>query len=137
MLSAKPQVVIDTNVWLSGVIFGGKPEQVLRRFVDGSLIVVTSEEMLSELRRKVLQKFPHYAPYLGALEASIREKALLVQLGSQPVRVSRDPDDNIVIETALLGRAHYVISGDKDLLVVNVYNDISIVTPAEFLDELS
>jgi putative PIN family toxin of toxin-antitoxin system len=137
MRQTKFQVVIDTNVWISGIIFGGKPEKVIKFFVDGTLVAVTSEELLSELRRKITQKFPLYAPHLAALEASIRERAMLVQLGTQPVDVSRDPDDNLVIETALIGHASHIVTGDKDLLVLREYQNIQIMKPDELLQLVS
>jgi uncharacterized protein len=130
---AKHQIVVDTNVWLSGMVFGGNPERVIKLFIDGTLLVETSEEMLSELRRKVSQKFPLYESYMSALVASIREQAIVVQLGTRPVNASRDPDDNMVIETALIGGADYIVSGDKDLLVLQKYESVTIVKPAELL----
>lgn len=133
-LTPKPQVVIDTNVWISGLIFGGNPAKVINRFIDGSIVVITSEELLSELRRKITQKFPLFAPQLPLLEASIREKAIVVALGSRLVSASRDEDDNKFIETALNGKADYIISGDKDLLVLRSFEHITILKPAEFLE---
>ncbi len=137
MTLLKPQVVIDTNVWISGLVFGGIPEKIIRLFVDGTLLVATSEELLSELRRKVIQKFPVYSRYLAALEASIREKALVVELGTRSVNVGRDPNDNLVIETALVGMAEYIVSGDKDLLVLKEHEGVKIVMPAEFIRLMS
>jgi len=132
-LSPKPQVVIDTNVWISGLIFGGTPAKVIDYFVDGSIVVITSEELLSELRRKINHRFPLFVPQLPLLEASIREKAIVVALGSRRVTASRDKDDNKFIETALNGNAGYIISGDKDLLVLRSFEHITILKPAEFL----
>jgi uncharacterized protein len=131
---AKHQVVIDTNVWISGMVFGGNPERIIKLFIDGSLLVVASEEMLSELRRKVSHKFPLYEPYLSALVASIREQAIIVQLGTYPVNTSRDSDDNMVIETALIGGADFIVSGDEDLLVLEKYESVKIVKPADLLE---
>ncbi len=125
--------MIDTNVWISGLIFGGTPAGVIKMFIDGSLVVVTSEELLSELRRKINQRFPLFAPQLPRLEASIREKALLVRLGAHPVVASRDADDDVVIETAIVGGAAYIVSGDKDLLVMGEYEGVKILKPAEFM----
>lgn len=130
----RSQVVIDTNVWISGLIFGGVPKKIIQLFIEGSIVAVTSEELLSELRRKVNRHFPLFVPQLPLLEASIREKAILVQLGSSPVAASRDKDDDKVIETALSGKASYIISGDKDLLVLRSYENVKIVKPAEFLN---
>lgn len=129
----KLRIVLDTNVWLSGLIFGGQPERLLQLFVDDQIIVVICEELLSELRRIINQKFPLYVPQLESLEASIREDAELVKLGGHTVTVSRDPDDNKVIETALIGECLYIVSGDKDLLVLENHEGIEILTPAEFL----
>lgn len=129
----KLQAVIDTNVWISGLIFGGNPEKIIRKFIDGEIIVVTSEELLSELRRKISQRFPLFKPHLALLEASIREDAILVRLGDVQVTASRDADDNKVLETAVAGGAGYIISGDKDLLVLSTYQGVKILKPADFL----
>lgn len=131
--NSKLQVVIDTNVWISGLIFGGNPEKVIRLFIEGQLIVITAEELLSELRRKIVQRFPLYEPHLALLEASIREDAVLVQLGTMQISVSRDADDNKFLETAVTGDAEYIISGDKDLLTIGNYDGIKIVKPSDFL----
>jgi putative PIN family toxin of toxin-antitoxin system len=125
--------VIDTNIWLSGLIFGGIPERVLNLFVNGDVAVVTSEELLSELQRTVRQKFPLFVPQLAMLVALIREKAFVVSLGSVTMSASRDEDDNRVLETAVIGNCDYIVSGDKDLLVLKEFEGIPIVTPAKFL----
>ena len=132
--SRKPRAAIDTDVWLSGLAFGGAPGQVLELFIDGTLIAVVSEELLSELRRKISQKFLLFMPRLGLLEASIRKDATVVRLGGATVRVCRDPDDDKFLETALIGRCSYVISGDKDLLSLGRYQGVQIVSPADFLE---
>ena len=129
----KPLVVIDSNVWISGLIFGGKPEKIIRQFVEGQIVVVTAEELLSELRRKITQRFPLFVPNLAILEASIRENALIVQLGTLQISASRDKDDNKFIEAAIIGNADYIISGDKDLLTLRAYETIKIIKPIDFL----
>lgn len=133
----KPRIVLDTNVWLSGLIFGGQPQSLLSLFEDDQITVVISEELLSELRRIINQKFPLYVPQLELLEASIRQDAELIKLGSQTVTISRDPDDNKVIETALIGECSYIVTGDKDLLVLGKYQDLKILTPTEFLQTIN
>ncbi len=133
----KPQVIIDTNVWISGLVFGGTPEKIIRLFIEGQIIVVVSEELLTELRRKITQKFSLFVPQLALLEASIKEEALLVKLGATPIAVSRDTDDDKFIETAVAGDAEYIISGDKDLLTLGSYQGIKILRPAEFLELIS
>lgn len=133
MGSQKIRIVIDTNVWLSGLVFGGQPGRVLQLFVEDRATVVVSEELLSELRRKISVKFPLYAPQLDSLEASLRLDAEMVGLGNYTISISRDPDDNKFIETAVAGNCQYIVSGDKDLLEIKAYQDVRIVTPAAFL----
>ncbi len=133
MTTSRPQVVLDTNVWISGLVFGGNPEKIIRLFIDGQINVVTSEELLSELRRKIAELFPLFLPNLGLLEESIREDALVVKLGIVRITASLDATDNVFIETAVTGNAESIISGDKDLLVLGSYKHINILKPVDFL----
>lgn len=132
----KPRVVVDTNVWLSSLVFGGRPGEILELFIERAIEVVISEELLSELRRKIIQKFPLYEAELNLLELSLRQDAEWVKLGSKPTKISRDPDDNKFIETALIGNCDYIVSGDRDLLALKSYEGVKIVSPTAFLKEL-
>jgi putative PIN family toxin of toxin-antitoxin system len=132
-MSKNQKVVIDTNVWISGLIFGGKPEIIIKLFIDGKIDVIISEEILTELRRIISTKFPLFKPKLGLLEASIREDSVLVHLGNNTITVSRDIDDNKIIETAVMGKADFVVTGDDDLLVLKIYENIRIIKPKVFL----
>ena len=131
-----PVIVVDTNVWISGLIFGGKPGKIIELFAEKRLVVVSSEQLLSELRRKITERFPLFLPQLELLEASIRKDAEIVRLGGRTIRVSRDPKDDMFIETAVQGRCEYIVSGDKDLLVLRNYDTVEIIKPADFLNKL-
>ena len=126
-------IVIDSNVWISALIFGGNPEKILKLFIDNKVEVVMSEEIITELRRIIINKFPLFVNSLNLLEASLRKDTVFVQLGSMTIDASRDVDDNRIIETAYIGKAQYIISGDKDLLVLKKYKDIKILNPGDFL----
>jgi putative PIN family toxin of toxin-antitoxin system len=126
-------IVIDSNVWISALIFGGNPGKILKLFVDNKVEVVMSEEIITELRRIIINKFPLFVNSLNLLEASLRKDTVFVQLGSITIDASRDVDDNRIIETAYIGKAQYIISGDKDLLVLKKYEDIKILSPVDFL----
>ncbi len=132
----KPRIVLDTNIWISGFVFAGQPGLILELFGLNELRVVISEELLSELRRVIAQRFPLFEANVKLLIEAMRQHAVVVQLGGQTVSVSRDPDDNKVIETALIGACQYIVTGDKDLLVLESYKNILIVTPMTFLDLL-
>ena len=126
-------IVIDSNVWISALIFGGNPGKILKLFVDNKVEVVMSEEIMTELRRIIINKFPLFVNSLNLLEASLRKDTVFVQLGSITIDASRDVDDNRILETAYIGKAKYIISGDKDLLVLKKYEDIKILSPVDFL----
>jgi len=128
------RVVIDTNVWLSALIFGGKPRQVVELFIFGLIAVVISEEIFTAMRRKVRQKFPEFISDLKKMELLIRADAEIVLLGEITINISRDPNDNHILETAILGNCTHIITGDKDLRDINKYKKLKIVTPSEFLE---
>lgn len=131
---AKPLIVIDSNVWISSLVFGGVPGELLQLFISGDVIVVVSEELLSELRRNITRKFPGFAPSLELLAESIKKDAIMVRLGAHHLRQSRDSDDDKIIETAIIGGCSMIVSGDQDLLTLKSSYGIQIVTPAEFIN---
>jgi putative PIN family toxin of toxin-antitoxin system len=128
-----PRVVLDTNVFISALVFGGKPREVTELLVD-TITVVYAHEILTEIRRIIHLKFPAFNEDLERLEKLLERDALRVELGSSLVTISRDPDDNKFIETAIIGDCQYIVSGDKDLLAIGSYKNIRIIKPAEFLE---
>jgi uncharacterized protein len=126
-------IVIDSNVWISALVFGGTPSRLFKHIIAEGWTIVVSEEIFTEVRRIIEKKFPLYLNEFDNLKRILGHRLLTVPLGSVHVNVCRDPDDNRVIETAVIGRATHIISGDKDLLVLGRYNDIVIVSPSDFL----
>lgn len=126
------RVVVDTNVIVSALVFGGKPLQLIETLLELGTIVI-SPELISEARRIIHSKFPSFIEELKRFEGLAKRDGLTVLLGGFHVVVSRDPDDDMVIETALAGKCQYIISGDKDLLLIKNYRGIKILKPSEFL----
>lgn len=129
------KVVLDTNVFISAVFFGGVPGQILDMWRDGNLEIVLSKEILDEYQDVVgrLQK-----RYPGVDSAPI--VSLVVKHGTfvQPATIHElicaDPDDDIFLAAVLSGSVKTVVSGDKHLLSVSEYQDIKILTPAKFIE---
>ena len=96
------------------------------------IISVTSDFILQEIKEKMLINFntPSYAA--NATIAYITSLSELVPLKGADFSL-RDPADNKVLETAVIGKCHWLVTGDKDLLVLKNYRNINIVTPAKFL----
>lgn len=130
------KIVIDTNVYLSALLFGGNPRKVIERaLLDGHTVVI-SEEIFTEMRKVISTKFPKFLVDYRAFEALLQNQALLVSLGEIAVQVCRDPKDNMIIETALTGRCDLIVTGDEDLLSIGAYQHVRIVNPVEGLSLL-
>ncbi len=129
------KVVIDTNVFISGVFFSGPPYKILKAWRDGYLDLVVSTEILEEYQRvSVLlqEKYPDVdlAPILDLLTV----EAQVVTAPPLPEPVCQDPDDDKFLACALAANARTVISGDNHLLKMSGYQGIEINRPREFLD---
>ena len=127
------RVVIDTNVVASAIFFGGKPKEVIDKLMINNIDAYASSEILEEYTDTVeylKEKFPSKNPKVPLIE--IEAKCNVIEVRSK-VNVCRDPDDNKFIECALDSKCYYIVSGDKDLLTVEKYDDIEIVTVADFL----
>lgn len=124
-------VVIDTNVVISGLIFGGKPKQIMDRVRANELQMCISPE----LEQEILRKFHSITSIseLHILLQVILEKHCKKIIPESITRVSRDPKDDMLLALALAGKAKYLITGDKDLLILKKFGDTLVVTPRQFL----
>ena len=136
------RVVIDTNVWLSALLWGGQPSLIIQMIEKKQIQAISSENILTELT-DILQK-PKLQKRLNQLKFSADEvvvvaKRLMTLVVIEEVIIPelRDPKDQMVLATAIAGDAQIVISGDKDLLVLHPYGNISILLPQDFLSRFS
>jgi uncharacterized protein len=132
------RVVIDTNVWLSALLWGGQPSLIIQLIENKQIQAISSENILTELT-DILQK-PKLQKRLDQLKITADEiviiaKRLMTLVVIEEVIIPelRDPKDRMILATAIAGDAQIVISGDKDLLVIHPYGNISILLPQEFL----
>lgn len=128
------KIVLDTNVFVSGVFFSGPPYRILRAWRDGHLRIVYSAAILAEYERvlnELSEAFPGVDghPFLGMLT----RYGLLDQPDRAPAISCRDPEDLKFIECLLHSRADCLVTGDKDLLEVKL-KPASILTPRQFCD---
>jgi len=126
-------VVLDTNVLVSALGFGGPPLDVLLRMFDDEIRLLASEATLNELERVMhYDRLPFTETDKVQYLAILRREVDIIE-PKDSVDVSRDSDDNKFLDVALEGGADYLVSGDDDLLALDSYGDIAIVTPDEFL----
>lgn len=128
------KIVIDTNVLISGVFFGGAPRMILDAVVDGRIKACASLEIVSEYQEIVEEMINRKQGHINRnLLSPLIQKLELVQPVSN-IDVCRDPDDNKFLECAKDSGSIYIVSGDKDLLVIQTFEGIQIVTAKEFSD---
>lgn len=127
-----PRVVLDTNVIVSGIGWGGAPAAILDAVSDGQLVLVTSASLLAELRRVL--EYPKLAKVIrgGAQLADLVAASGVVVAPTLTLAVVHDETDNRVLEAAIEGAADYIVSGDTDLLDLGSFRGIPILAPAEF-----
>jgi len=131
----RERVVIDTNVLISGLFSTtSTPALAVEKAITKAQLVATSETLRELIEKLVLPKFDRYVAR-DRREALLQRVASLVEIIEvlQPVRASRDPKDDKFLEAAVNGRANVLVTGDRDLLDLNPFRGISIVTPADYL----
>ena len=126
------RVVIDSNVWISALVFGGKPRQVLEKCVKNGDEIIVSSELIGEIRRIIKHKFTDFINDFEDLLMVLKQFLVYYQIGENPVNVCRDPNDNFLLELAAKARVKTIVSGDKDLLEIKNYKSIKIITPSLF-----
>jgi len=132
----KPCVVLDTNVLVSGLL-GGTATQVIEQWRAGAFSMIVSVEIMAEYKAVLNRpKFKLPERVIQELLEYIHERAEWVLPAITIHEIVRDPSDNKFLEAAVSGRANWVISADKDLLDLDEFEGISIITPWEFLDVL-
>jgi putative PIN family toxin of toxin-antitoxin system len=130
------KIILDTNVFISGVFFTGPPYQILRAWRDGKVQLVISQEILEEYQRvgkRLAQQFPGID--VGPILELLMIKAEVVVAPGLPEPVCDDPHDDKFLACALASKAKLIVSGDKHLLRVSGYRRIVIVRPRKFIDE--
>jgi putative PIN family toxin of toxin-antitoxin system len=128
------RVVLDTNVLVAAVVADGLCRDLVRVRVLPHAII-TSEPLLRELRATLRNKVaadPDELPLLSHLN----EEAEIVRPASLRERVCRDKNDDVVLATALAGKADVIVTGDDDLLVVKAFRRVRILSPRQFLELL-
>lgn len=127
-----PRFVVDTNVFVSAIVL---PLSVPRKSVDRALdqgVLLFSEATMTELAEVLFR--PKFDPYCGIEDrmlflSQLRSTAEFVPI-IQLVRECRDPKDDKFLEVALNGKADLILIGDADLLAMNPWRGIAILSPA-------
>lgn len=129
------KVLLDTNVIISAIGFGGKPRDMLALVLKNRIRAVTSPVLLAELEDVINKKFPLLTVEYKRINRLIRKKFKIVE-PKKSLRILHDEPDNRVLEAATQGKCSYIITGDKELLKLGHFQKIKILSTDEFLLEI-
>jgi len=128
------QVVLDTNVLLSAILFGGRPRQVLESAIEGGIRLYISEPIIAELEGLLRRpKFHFNSRLIQNIISELIGIAEWVEPQSTIRVVVEDPADNRILECAIEAKAQYLVTGDNHLLRLKEYGEITIVNPDQFI----
>ena len=130
------KVVLDTNVLVSGVFFGGPPHKILEAWRDGKIQLLFSPSILDEYQRVMRElavRFPGIK--VEALIDFIIVHSEIILPPSLPPVIQADPSDDKFLECAVAGEAACIVTGDKHLLKLPEFRGIPILKPREFVED--
>jgi putative PIN family toxin of toxin-antitoxin system len=127
--------VFDTNILISALLsLRGNPFRCLALAKIGTVQSVTCQEILHEFQEKLQGKFAYTPQRARAAADEVRKFSQLVKITNTLKVVSADPDDDKIVECAVVGRASHIVTGDRrHLLPLGGYQGISIVSATDFL----
>ena len=126
------RVVVDTNVFISALLFQGKPARILKLAEDHAFTLIVSTPLCQEVERVLAKKFAWPKTVIDLACVPLWRLAELVT-PAVDIEECPDPDDNRILECALEGRADAIVTGDRHLLDMKKFRGIPILAVNEFL----
>lgn len=131
----KIKIVVDTNVFISAFVFGGKPLEIIQLFLKDKVELYISPFIINELARILEEKFSWEEDRIKKILEILELKAIKVYPKTKVSLIKEKKDDNRILECALEGKVDYIISGDrKHILPLKEFKGIKIVSVGEFLE---
>ena len=131
-------VVFDTNILISALFSQtGSPFRALALAKIGQIESVTCQEIIDEFAEKLLLKFKFYEDKAQSAVDEVLSFSRMVEISGTLKAVPNDPDDDMIIECAVVGNASHIVTGDKHLLSLVKYQDIAIAKATDFVNLFS
>jgi putative PIN family toxin of toxin-antitoxin system len=130
------RIVLDTNVFISGIFFGGPPGDILQAWREGKIQIILSPEIFREYEdvgNELAFRYPgvDISSFLNLMKIN----AIWIKSAQGEIPICDDPADVKFILCALEGHVDFIISGDKHLLRLNGYKDLSVLRPSAFVNQ--
>ena len=131
------KIVIDTNIFVSSFFWGGYPREVFERVINGLDELFITDEIIIEIKSVMnsnkfsadRSKIEDYVRIIEKYSTKIISKKISAS-------ISRDVDDDNILQCGLDGNVDFIITGDNDLLVLKDYENIRIMKPREYIEKL-
>ncbi len=131
-----PLLVLDSNVYISVVLFGGKPRRIIQAALAGKVHLAVSASILEEIKNVLTgNKFKFPENVAREIVNEISSLAETFEPLEKISRIKEDPADNRILECALAIGAAAIVSGDGHLLSLGNFRSIAIVNPADCLQK--
>ena len=131
------RVVADTNIYISAILFGGRPAEIRQLARDGEIELLVSEHILAEIADVLKIKFGWSDRQIAAVLDELREISVLITPAKTLSIIKECVEDNRILECAVEGSAEYIVSGDKrHILPLGRYKDITILSASKFINTI-
>ena len=129
------KLVIDSNIFVSSFFWGGYPRDVFERVINGLDELFITEEILKEIKSVMnSSKFNANADEIEDYIKIIEKYSKKIESKNVPKDISRDKDDDKILQCGLDGNVDFIVTGDNDLLILKEYEKIKIMKPKEYLE---
>ncbi len=128
--------VFDNNALVSAVLLSGIPRRAFDKLLNNGTVLVSVPVLLELADVLNREKFDKYVTHDERMRfiVSFLKVAEMIEI-SETITVCRDPKDDNLLELAISGSASFLVTGDKDLLVLNPFRGVEIISPREFLEK--
>jgi putative PIN family toxin of toxin-antitoxin system len=134
------RIFIDANVLISGIVFEGNEREFLKKSISKEIQLVSSEDAISEVSKIIEMKFPEFLGVYRELLVILNIEIIPRKKYKDKIKsytVIRDKNDRHILASATEGKCEYIVTGDKDLLVLIEYENIKIVNAGSLMKSLN
>ena len=127
------RVVFDTNIFISALaIPGSSAEKAMLKVIEGGDILIISTDIIHEVLSVLSSKFSRDKEGLSHVAVILSELGELVK-PTQKLKIFKQGPDNRILECAIHGKAHVLVTGDKEMLQLREYKSVRIISLKEYI----
>jgi len=134
----KPKVFLDTNILISGMVFAGNERKLLEAAIDGKLVLMLSSDVIDEAKEVLRRKFPRQAVLFPLFLRTVKHEEISKRVYRRSVKRYAeigDMTDAPILAAAVVGKANYLVTGDKRLLALKKSGGTEIIQTSKLLEK--